>query len=209
MTPGRVGCLRWTAAAVAVVIMAAGCSTTIEVEPAPTAPPIAESTAAPVNEPTATVEPTPEIDPELAALADTFAMWPVIEALPSGATCTDEDATAIPAEAQSLCQAAGGALLGADAVESADASFEEASGWLVFLVLTNDGIAGFNDVAASCFDEGIACPTGRLAIEFDGRILSAPTVQSPSFERDAITISGTFDETTAQRLADVLNAAGS
>ena len=49
------------------------------------------------------------------------------------------------------------------------------------------------------------CPTGQLAIVLDSVVQSAPTIQTPSFERDEIQISGTFTEEEAKRLALALN----
>ncbi|MSW30062.1 MAG: SecD/SecF family protein translocase subunit, partial [Actinobacteria bacterium] len=48
------------------------------------------------------------------------------------------------------------------------------------------------------------CPTGQLAIVLDGRVLSAPSINSQSFKADQIEISGSFTERTAKDLATAL-----
>lgn len=67
-----------------------------------------------------------------------------------------------------------------------------------------DGIDKFNAVAAECFSAGPECPTGALAIVLDGEVISAPQIQTDSFERDQIQITGDFDEKEAKDLALVL-----
>lgn len=49
------------------------------------------------------------------------------------------------------------------------------------------------------------CPTGQVAILLDGEVLSAPTVQQPSFERDQIVIAGEFTEPEATDIAQTLD----
>lgn len=68
----------------------------------------------------------------------------------------------------------------------------------------SDGIGGFNAVAGQCFTKGSTCPTGQLAIVLDGRVLSAPTINSQSFKADQIEITGSFTERTAKDLATAL-----
>ena len=67
-----------------------------------------------------------------------------------------------------------------------------------------DGIDQFNRVAAECVAGAETCPTTQLAIVLDSEVISAPTIQQPSFERDQIVISGDFDESSAKNLALVL-----
>jgi preprotein translocase subunit SecD len=67
-----------------------------------------------------------------------------------------------------------------------------------------DGIDQFNAVAAQCYAASATCPTGQLAIVLDGRVISAPTIQQPSFQADQIQISGSFDEGGAKDLATSL-----
>lgn len=83
--------------------------------------------------------------------------------------------------------------------------------WVVSPVFKggDDGIGLFNAVAATCYSGGATCPAsaggpGRLAIVLDGQVISAPSIQTPSFQADQIQISGTFTERTAKDLATAL-----
>jgi len=67
-----------------------------------------------------------------------------------------------------------------------------------------EGIDAFNALAAECFAKAATCPTGQGAITLDAAVLSAPTIQTPSFEADAVQISGDFSEKEAKRLTTVL-----
>jgi preprotein translocase subunit SecD len=67
-----------------------------------------------------------------------------------------------------------------------------------------DGIDLFNAVAAECFSAAPTCPTSSLAIVLDSEVISAPQIQTDSFERDQIQITGDFDESSAKDLALVL-----
>jgi preprotein translocase subunit SecD len=96
-----------------------------------------------------------------------------------------------------------------NAVSTARASFDGVSEWYVDLEMTGEGIEGWNTLAAECYAGGPTCPgllgaQGQLAITLDGEVVSAPTVNSPSFERDQISISGAFSEGEAKDLALVL-----
>ena len=69
------------------------------------------------------------------------------------------------------------------------------------------GIDGFNQLATRCFNRDATCPTGQIAIVLDGVVKSAPTIQTPTFERDQIQITGNFSEREAKDLALVLRSA--
>lgn len=104
------------------------------------------------------------------------------------------------------------ALTGA-AVESAEPG-PLSTVWAVNLVLKSgaEGIEAFNAVAARCFAGDVTCPAvgadqGQLALVWNGVVLSAPTIQQPSFQRDQISISGGFDERSATVLAAKLASA--
>ena len=101
------------------------------------------------------------------------------------------------------------AAVGTDAVDSAEASpalvrTDGQEAWQVDLVLTEDGIEAFNTAAAACYDRLAACPLGQLALVVDGEVVFAPAVQEPSFDRDAISVSGDYDEDQARALATTL-----
>ncbi len=92
-------------------------------------------------------------------------------------------------------------------VEDATARFGlTPGGWGVALVMRggSPGIDDFNSLAAQCAGFSGICPTGRIAIEIDGEVESAPTVQSANFERSQISITGSFSEGEAKDLALVL-----
>lgn len=98
----------------------------------------------------------------------------------------------------------GSALEGADAVLAG-------TEWAVNPTFKSgaDGIDAFNAVAARCFSGDPSCPAvtgqvGSLAIVLDDAVVSAPAIQTPTFTRDEIQISGAFDESSAKDLATVL-----
>ena len=101
------------------------------------------------------------------------------------------------------------ALLG-DAVQSASSGLQGTQ-WAVSLVFHGgaDGIDKFNEIASQCYSGQPTCPAvggqqGQLAIVLDDQILSAPTIEQPSFDRDSISISGSFDQDSADALAVAL-----
>ncbi len=103
----------------------------------------------------------------------------------------------------------GPALLRGDTLESADVGFDGFE-WSVSPTFKPgaEGIDQFNAAAAQCYIQNpnpIVCPTGRLAIVLDGKVISDPNIQQATFARDQIQISGSFDEVSARNLALVLN----
>jgi preprotein translocase subunit SecD len=95
-----------------------------------------------------------------------------------------------------------------EVVDSAQATIAGAVGnqWQVALTLKpgNQGINQWNEVAARCYSGAGDCITRRLAIVLDGQVVSAPTIQTPSFDRSNISITGDFTEDEARNLALVL-----
>jgi preprotein translocase subunit SecD len=89
-------------------------------------------------------------------------------------------------------------------VSTANAQLSQSGEWSVGLEITGSGIGTFNDVASRCFGHDASCPTGQLAIVLDSNVVSAPTIQQPSFSRDQIQITGNFSESDAKDLALVL-----
>ncbi|MFZ4812584.1 MAG: protein translocase subunit SecD [Ilumatobacteraceae bacterium] len=81
------------------------------------------------------------------------------------------------------------------------------SGWGVRVGLrqTSDGVDTWNALALQCNLKQESCPSGRLAIELDGEIISAPTVNEPNFTT-GVDITGEFTETEARNLAKVLKS---
>ena len=103
----------------------------------------------------------------------------------------------------------GPAALKGDAVEDAQREtigLEQGGGFSVKLVIKGGetGIDAFNNMASLCVAKTPECPTGRLAIELDGRVISAPNVEVASFERDQIQITGGFTKGEAGDLAVAL-----
>ena len=78
--------------------------------------------------------------------------------------------------------------------------------WQVSLTLKggNAGINQWNQTAAQCFSRLGDCVSGRLAIVLDGQVVSAPTIQTPSFDRQNISITGDFTDEEANNLGLVL-----
>lgn len=90
-------------------------------------------------------------------------------------------------------------------VSTASAELDQSGKWSVKLTVKGgSGIDTFNAIAAECFNKTQTCPSQRLAIVLDSRVVSAPTIQIASFERDKIQISGSFSESEAKDLALVL-----
>jgi preprotein translocase subunit SecD len=63
----------------------------------------------------------------------------------------------------------------------------------------------WNVIAAECYSKATTCPSGRLAIELDGLIVSAPSVNTPQFSGN-VQITGSFTESEAKNLARVLKS---
>lgn len=63
----------------------------------------------------------------------------------------------------------------------------------------------WNALASTCFSGGETCPSRRLAIEIDGVIQSAPTVNADNFS-NSVQITGSFSKNEAEKLAQVLNS---
>ncbi|HNB95035.1 MAG TPA: SecD/SecF family protein translocase subunit, partial [Microthrixaceae bacterium] len=105
----------------------------------------------------------------------------------------------------------GPTMLTGRAVETATAGLGQDGRWQVNPVFRKgkDGIDLFNKAAALCNSGAAQCPgsngqPGRLAIVLDSEVLSAPTINNPTFDRDSISISGAFDEDEAKSLAVAL-----
>jgi preprotein translocase subunit SecD len=112
--------------------------------------------------------------------------------------CFDEVTLGIGAEDQTGdCRALTGAAL-----DTADSTIRGVT-WVV-LPSFKPGIEGidlFNAAAQQCNPASNTCPTGRLAMVLDGTVISAPSVNTSFFERDAIEISGAFNQDRAEDVA--------
>ncbi len=131
----------------------------------------------------------------------------------AGTTPTDDDVYAdyvVLDDEEGNRTCLGPALLRGDTLESADVGFDGLATWSVSPIFKSGpgGIDQFNSAAEQCYAASpnpLICPSGRLAIVLDGKVISAPNIQQPSFARDQIQISGSFDEVSARNLALVLN----
>lgn len=56
-----------------------------------------------------------------------------------------------------------------------------ARGVAVDVTLEAKDLERFNGLARKCFDKDVSCPTQQIAIVYDDKVLSAPTVQAPTF----------------------------
>lgn len=97
------------------------------------------------------------------------------------------------------------------AIDTATAGLGADGLWTVSPIFRRgaDGIDKFNEVAALCFSGGPECPAqaggrGQLAIVLDSEVLSAPSINESTFDRDKIQISGSFTEDDAKNLAVAL-----
>jgi preprotein translocase subunit SecD len=80
-------------------------------------------------------------------------------------------------------------------------------GWGVRVGLRNgaEGADVWNQLAAQCASASASCPSRQLAIELDGEIISAPTVENANFS-NGVQITGSFSESEAKDLANVLRS---
>jgi preprotein translocase subunit SecD len=80
-------------------------------------------------------------------------------------------------------------------------------GWGVRVGLRNgaEGADVWNQLAAQCASASASCPSRQLAIELDGEIVSAPTVENTNFS-NGVQITGSFTESEAKDLANVLRS---
>lgn len=89
-------------------------------------------------------------------------------------------------------------------LSGASAQIQGVGQWAVGVQIRGDRIDEFNAIAGTCFNGAPTCPTRQLAIVLDGRVVSAPSINAPSFSPDDISISGDFTEDEAKDLALVL-----
>lgn len=80
-------------------------------------------------------------------------------------------------------------------------------GWGVTVDLKSGagGEGKWNALAKECYNGTAICPSHQLAIELDGQIQSAPTVNAPSFT-GSVQITGSFTKAEASKLAQVMNS---
>jgi preprotein translocase subunit SecD len=117
----------------------------------------------------------------------------------------DADAPVVLADEAGTVYQLGPTLATGRVVESAQATIPQGR-WMVDLTMRpgDEGIGRFNEAVVECFNRTPTCPTGALAIVLDSVVQSAPNINNPSYERDAIVIEGQFTEAEAKDLALVL-----
>lgn len=78
--------------------------------------------------------------------------------------------------------------------------------WTVTVELRKgaDGADLWNALTTKCFNRDATCPTARVAIALDGKVISAPTVQEAVFTGGNVQISGDFSQSEARDLAKIL-----
>jgi len=172
------------------------------------------TTAAP-STPTTTVPPTPlnqwgvnVYDEDFATLFQTEA------ALNTELTPPEDqkaDAEVTLAGEDGTVYTLGPVAVGGRAVKGATAGLQGNGQWTVnpSFKAGADNIDAFNAIAAQCNASQPTCPdigggNGQLAIVLDAVVLSAPTIQQPSFSADEISISGSFNQESAESLAVAL-----
>lgn len=114
----------------------------------------------------------------------------------------------LPARGGSYCLVGPAGGTGEVFKDDATARIIQGSGWGVEVSLRGgaNGEGVWNALAAECFDGTATCPTHQLAIELDGEVISAPTVQERQFTTGNVSITGSFSEAEARNLARVLNS---
>ena len=118
------------------------------------------------------------------------------------------DANVTLTDEQGLVYELGPVALTGSALSGATAGLQ-GTAWTVSPIFKagENGIDKFNAIAAKCFAGDSTCPAlqqggnGQLGIVLDGDVLSAPSINVGSFERDQISISGSFDRESAESLA--------
>jgi preprotein translocase subunit SecD len=128
---------------------------------------------------------------------------------------TSNTLPAVPPESSGFVAARGGSFCkvgpaggtGEVFQDDATARILSGSGWGVTVSLRGgaNGADLWNALASECFNATATCPTRQLAIELDGEVISAPTVQTDNFGT-SVQITGSFSESEARNLARVLNS---
>jgi preprotein translocase subunit SecD len=117
-----------------------------------------------------------------------------------------EGQTILPGRKDGLIYLLGPAEATGEVFSNDSSAQVDAGAWVVVAKL-NSGAAGadtWNALSTKCFAGGADCPTKAIAIILDGEVISAPTVQTATFDNGSVQISGSFSETEAKDLARVL-----
>jgi len=132
--------------------------------------------------------------------------------VPTATTPTDpatglpEGQTILPGRKDGLVYLLGPAEATGEVFSNDSSAQVDAGSWVVVAKLRS-GAAGadlWNKLATKCYAGGADCPSKAVAIILDGEVISAPTVQTPTFDNGSVQISGSFSQTEAKDLARVL-----
>ena len=102
----------------------------------------------------------------------------------------------------------GPSILTGDGLSGADADFVNFE-WGISVTMKDgdQGIGAFNAIASECFTGTIFCPVqagsnrGQVALVLDSQVITAPVINAPAFEKDAILISGAYEKQEAEDAA--------
>lgn len=101
------------------------------------------------------------------------------------------------------CYSLGAVALDARQVASATPSFQEGGdGWGVDLMPTADGLRRFNALAAQGFE--LPAPANEVALVVEGRVISAPALQTDHFSSNGVRVSGPLSKSDADHIAAVI-----
>jgi len=76
--------------------------------------------------------------------------------------------------------------------------------WSVFLSVLND--AAWSEITKACLAMASSCPTGRVAVIAEGKVISAPDFSGYDYGlTGSVELSGFADEAEAQRAAKLAN----
>jgi preprotein translocase subunit SecD len=117
-----------------------------------------------------------------------------------------EGQTVLPGRKDGLLYLLGPAEATGEVFSNDSSAQVDAGGWVVVAKLRS-GAGGsdlWNALSTKCYAGGADCPTKAIAIILDGEVISAPTVQTPTFDNGSVQISGSFSQTEAKDLARVL-----
>jgi preprotein translocase subunit SecD len=131
---------------------------------------------------------------------------PVVTPPVDPATGLAEGQTILPGREDGLLYLLGPAEASGEVFSNDSSAQVDAGNWVVVAKLKS-GAAGadiWNALSTKCFAGGADCPTKAVAIILDGEVISAPTVQTPTFDNGSVQISGSFSESQAKDLARVL-----
>ena len=171
----------------------------------PPADTVAPDTVAPGS--TVAVEATSDSVP-IEIVTDTGEQPPTDAPLATAVLSDPTQQQVLPLRTGGQCLVGPAAGTGAVFENDARADILGSGGWGVIVGLRQaaDGVDLWNSLALQCYNQQQeVCPSGRLAIELDGEIVSAPSVNEPNFTTN-VEISGQFSEGEARDLARVLKS---